>query len=80
MPKSLTYVIRLKTVLMRQNLHDVANVARFAAQNGMEIFYQPVEQNYDTPEDSHWFEHSETRPGDPSHAVSAVRGLIPTSR
>src|SRR4029077_1571271 len=73
---SLNYVIRLKTVVMRQNLHDVANVAQFAAQNGMEVFYQAVEQNYNTPEDSRWFEHSENWPADPSLAVSAVRGLI----
>ena len=38
--KSLKYIIRLKTVVMRQNLHDVGNVAKFAAQNGMEVFYQ----------------------------------------
>ena len=74
--KSLSYAIRLKTVVMRQNLHDVANVARFAAQNGMEVFYQAVEQNYNTPEDTRWFEHSENWPKDPSLAVSAVRGLI----
>jgi len=74
--KSLTYVIRLKTVVMRQNLHDVANVAQFAAQNGMEVFYQAVEQNYNTPEDSRWFEHSDNWPKDPSQAVNAVRGLI----
>ncbi len=74
--KSLSYVIRLKTVVMRQNLHDVANVAQFAARNGMEVFYQAVEQNYNTPEDTRWFEHSENWPADPSQAVSAVRGLI----
>ena len=74
--KSLQYIIRLKTVVMRQNLHDVANVAKFAAQNGMEIFYQAVEQNYNTPEDSRWFETSDNWPTDPSKAHEAVRGLI----
>jgi len=74
--KSLSYTIRLKTVIMAQNLHDVANVAQFAAGNGMEVFYQAVEQNYNTAEDQRWFEHSENWPKDASQAVSAVRGLI----
>lgn len=74
--KRLSYTIRLKTVIMAQNLHDVANVAQFAAGNGMEVFYQAVEQNYNTAEDQHWFEHSENWPKDSSQAVSAVRGLI----
>ena len=47
----LGYAIRLKTVIMQQNLDDVCNVARFAAENGVEVLYQPIEQNYDTPED-----------------------------
>src|SRR6202035_3099340 len=47
----LGYVIRLKTVIMEQNLHDVCNVARFAQEHGLEAFYQPIEQNYNTPED-----------------------------
>src|SRR5260370_23577148 len=56
--KSLGYAIRLKTVVMQQNLHDVANVAQFAAKNGMEAFYHAVEQNYTTPEEPRWFQHS----------------------
>src|SRR4029077_15523145 len=32
--KGLGYVIRLKTVIMEHNLHDVENVARFAASQG----------------------------------------------
>ena len=55
---SLDYTIRLKTVIMRQNLKDVTSVARFAKHNGLEVFYQPIEQNYNTAEDSRWFEHS----------------------
>ena len=74
--KRLSYTIRLKTVIMAQNLHDVANVAQFAAGNDMEVFYQAVEQNYNTAEDPRWFEHSENWPKDSSQAVSAVRGLI----
>ena len=72
----LRFAIRLKTVVMEQNLHDVASVARFAAEHGMEVFYQAVEQNYNTPEDPRWFETSENWPRDPSRAVTAVCGLI----
>jgi MoaA/NifB/PqqE/SkfB family radical SAM enzyme len=74
--KGLGYVIRLKTVIMEHNLHDVENVARFAADNGCEVFYQAVEQNYNTPEDARWFEHSENWPRDPQRAIGAVRRLI----
>ena len=74
--KGFRFAIRLKTVVMEQNLHDVDNVARFAAAHGMEVFYQAVEQNYNTPEDPRWFELSENWPKDPSHAVAAVRRLI----
>ena len=71
-----SYVIRLKCVVMEHNLHDVDRVARFAAEHGFEVFYQAVEQNYNTPEDPRWFETSENWPKDPARAVAAVRGLI----
>jgi len=74
--RGLRYVIRLKTVIMQHNLHDVENVARFAAENGCEVFYQAVEQNYNTPEDPRWYEHSENWPTDPERAIGAVRRLI----
>src|ERR1051326_4977795 len=78
--KGLTFAIRLKTVIMRQNLHDVHNVAQFAAQHGLEVFYQAVEQNYNTPEDPRWFETSENWPKSPEEAIKAVRGLIALKR
>ncbi len=71
----LDMIIRLKTVVMQQNLEQVCEVARFAAAQGLEVFYQPIEQNYNTPEDSNWFEHSETWPRDASKAVEVVRQL-----
>jgi MoaA/NifB/PqqE/SkfB family radical SAM enzyme len=67
--------IRLKTVIMRQNLDDVCDVAWFANRNGLEVFYQPIEQNYNTAEDSRWFEQSRTWPDDAAKAVAAVRQL-----
>jgi MoaA/NifB/PqqE/SkfB family radical SAM enzyme len=76
----LRYTLRLKTVVMSQNLHDVANVARFAAEHDMEVFYQPIEQNYSTVEDHRWWEHSENWPRDTARAVAAVEELIRLKR
>ena len=67
--------IRLKTVVMKQNLADVGNVAHFAQRHGVEVFYQPIEQNYNTAEDPTWFEEGETWPNDIPRAVAAVREL-----
>lgn len=74
--KRLGYAIRLKTVIMDRNLDDLAELARFAARHGMEIFYQAIEQNYNTAEDPRWFEHSDNWPKDPEHAVAKVEELI----
>jgi MoaA/NifB/PqqE/SkfB family radical SAM enzyme len=74
--KGLRYTIRLKTVVMAQNLHEVANVSRYASEHGMESFYQPIEQNYNTPEDQRWFETSENWPRDTEKAIATVRQLI----
>ena len=71
----LDMVIRLKTVIMRQNLEDVCEVARFAQKENLEVFYQPIEQNYNTPEDSLWFTHSETWPADTEKVVGIVKEL-----
>lgn len=38
----LDLTIRLKTVIMRHNLEQVCEVARFAAKHGLEVFYQPI--------------------------------------
>ena len=72
---ALGYQIRLKTVIMEHNLGDVCEVARFASRPGMEVFYQPIEQNYNTPDDPDWFLASPNWPRDPSQAVRAVRQL-----
>ena len=49
---SLSYNVLLKTVIMRQNLEAVTGVARFAAEKGVGVFYQPIEQNYHTDPDA----------------------------
>jgi MoaA/NifB/PqqE/SkfB family radical SAM enzyme len=67
--------IRLKTVIMQQNLDDVCAVAHFAKKEGLEVFYQPIEQNYNTVEDPNWFEHSDTWPKDREKAIAVVRQL-----
>lgn len=67
--------IRLKTVIMKQNLDDVCNVARFAQQHDLEVFYQPIEQNYNTAEDPLWFQHSDTWPEDRQNATFVVEEL-----
>jgi len=67
--------IRLKTVIMQQNLDDVCEIARFASEENLEVFYQPIEQNYNTAEDADWFSHSDTWPVDTQKAVSAVERL-----
>jgi MoaA/NifB/PqqE/SkfB family radical SAM enzyme len=71
----LDYAIRLKTTVMSHNVGEVAGVARYAAQHGLEVFYQPIEQNYNTAEDAAWFMHSPTWPQDPEAAVRAVEEL-----
>jgi MoaA/NifB/PqqE/SkfB family radical SAM enzyme len=74
--EKLKFVIRLKCVLMSHNLADAAKVAEYANQPGMEVFFQPIEQNYNTPEDPYWFEKSDNWPRDPDKAVATVEHLI----
>jgi len=74
------YAIRLKTVIMSQNLNEVCEVAHFARQEEMEVFYQAVEQNYNTPEDPRWFEHSENWPRDTGKAIAVVQHLLQLKR
>jgi MoaA/NifB/PqqE/SkfB family radical SAM enzyme len=78
--RSLRYQILLKTVIMEQNLEDVGEVARYATREGMAVFYQPIEQNYNTAEDPTWFLTSPTWPRDPATAVRAVQELIRLKR
>jgi MoaA/NifB/PqqE/SkfB family radical SAM enzyme len=68
--------IRLKTVVMQQNLEELSNIATYADVNNLEVFYQPIEQNYNTPEDPSWFETSDTWPKDTERAVAAIEELI----
>jgi len=78
--RRLNLSILLKTVIMDQNLDSVCDIAHFAHERGLEVFYQPIEQNYNTSEDLRWFEHSPTWPKDPAHAIAVVEKLIALKR
>ena len=73
---NLGFVIRLKTVVMEQNLQDLSRIAQYAQMNNLEVFYQPIEQNYNTLEDATWFESSQTWPKDTGLAAKKVEELI----
>ena len=74
--EGLPYTIRIKTVVMQQNLAELGALAEFATRDGVDIFYQPIEQNYNTAEDPEWYRHSENWPPIPAAAVAAVDGVL----
>lgn len=78
--KALTFRILLKTVIMEHNLDGLCEVARFAAREGIQVLYQPIEQNYGTPLDRRWFESSPNWPRDPAKAVRKIRELMDLKR
>lgn len=78
--RQLNYAIRLKTVVMEHNIDSLAAVAVFAAANEMEVFYQPIEQNYNTPEDPGWFRKSANWPKDTRKAAQAIEELMELKR
>ncbi len=73
--EGLNFTIRLKTVLMSYNLEDARELARLATQPGMEIVFQPIEQNYASDEDPEWHQHTENWPRDAERAVRVVEQL-----
>ena len=73
--RNLKMAIRLKTVIMRQNVGEVSAIANFAEKEGLEVFYQPIEQNYNTPDDPHWFEHSPNWPTDIEMVAAVINTL-----
>jgi MoaA/NifB/PqqE/SkfB family radical SAM enzyme len=74
--RGLHYIIQLKTVLMRQNLDSAPDVARYAAERGVEVFYQSIEQNYNTEQDALWYRTSPNWPTDTGKAERVVDELI----
>lgn len=73
---NLHFKLRLKNVIMSHNLDGVCEVAEYANHPGMEVFFQPIEQNYNTPEDPRWWERSDNWPKDSEKAVRVVQQLI----
>ncbi len=74
--ENLGYTIRLKNVMMSYNVDDIVKLAKFAEKDGVEIFYQPIEQNYNTPDDPQWYLRSENWPKDTPRVLANVRELI----
>ncbi|MEO5924509.1 MAG: radical SAM protein [Bryobacteraceae bacterium] len=74
--EKLGYTVRLKHVLMSYNVTDTVKLAKFAEQDGVEIFFQAIEQNYNTPDDPQWYLHSENWPKDIPRVLSNIRELL----
>ena len=78
--RQLPFQILLKTVIMDRNLDGVCDVARYATSHGVDVFYQPIEQNYNTPNDPEWFRNSGNWPRDIGKAVATVEELLRLKR
>lgn len=74
--EGLAYSVRLKTVVMSHNIDQIVPLARYASRAGLDIFYQPIEQNYNTPEDPTWYLQSANWPHDTDRVVAAIRELL----
>jgi len=74
------FSILLKTVIMEHNLDDICSVARFAADNRVEVLYQPIEQNYNTPNDPAWFQNSDNWPRNIQKVTEVLRELTDLKR
>jgi MoaA/NifB/PqqE/SkfB family radical SAM enzyme len=73
--ENLHYRLLLKTVIMQQNLESLPELAAYAERIGAQIFYQPVEQNYNAAPDPFWYRTSPNWPRDIPRAVAQVREL-----
>ena len=76
----LDFTIRLKHVLMAQNAGEAIKVAEYGNQDGMEVCFQPIAQNYNTPEDPEWMLHSANFPADVAPMLAQLRALISRKR
>ncbi|MGD8394524.1 MAG: radical SAM protein [Candidatus Eiseniibacteriota bacterium] len=67
----------LNVVIFKQNLDEVADVARWAREHGIDsIKYQPIEQTYMEPHDPRWFERSPLWIDDTAAAHRVIDQLI----
>jgi MoaA/NifB/PqqE/SkfB family radical SAM enzyme len=76
----LRFTIRLKHVIMAQNTGESLRVADYGNCEGTEVFFQPIEQNYNTPEDPEWFLHSGNWPDDIERVIADIEQLIDRKR
>lgn len=76
----LKYSIRLKTVVMSHNIDCLEDLAKYATREGVDILYQPIENNYNSPDDPDWYKYSENWPQDPGKAAAAANNLIDLKR
>jgi len=63
-----------------RTISTTSRTSRGSRRQRMEVFYQPIEQNYNTKEDSRWWERTGNWPQDPARAVAAVEELIRLKR
>ena len=78
--RDLHYEVLLKTVIMSANLHGLDDVARYATEHGVDVLYQPIEQNYGEPDNPEWIAESANWPTDAAAAVAAVERLVELKR
>lgn len=76
----LRFTIRLKHVIMSHNIDESLRVADYGNCEGTEVFFQPIEQNYNTPDDPEWFRHSENWPANVDRVISNIEQLIERKR
>lgn len=50
--------ILLKTVISANNLDELAAIARYSQEQGLDVLYQPIEQNYGEEPNVNWFKES----------------------
>jgi MoaA/NifB/PqqE/SkfB family radical SAM enzyme len=70
------FQIWLKTVVMRHNIEELVEIARLAKRLGIEVCYQPIEQNYGQLYDPSWRKDSELWPQDVEFAAEAINELM----
>jgi len=50
--------ILLKTVISANNLNELSAIAEFSKEMGVEVMYQPIEQNYSEEPNPYWYKDS----------------------
>lgn len=68
--------IWLKTVVMQNNLAELADIAKMAREWGADVFYQPIEQNYAQKYNSSWYKESDLWIRNTDHVVRVIDELI----